>query len=294
MKRWRQYARFLFKFEQAYQPKILKALKKQYSSFTSDLKAHGLEHARNNLNLQTFNEDMLVIVRDIYRRVGLWGAKLQYQELQQAAKEKQKAAGFGRNEEWIRQVLDYLQLFALEFVQNISDTTRRDILKVLERGAAENLTINEIVRELTMTGLPETRSRTIARTEIVRAANVGHQMGARSFPYEVNKKWIAAGDHRTRHSHRFINNHVVDETGLFKVPVYKGDTPTGQFDEMNAPGDPDASAANTVNCRCRVIYEPKTDAKGNLILRREQAPVIPIRRTSTNITPEAERIRAIG
>jgi uncharacterized protein with gpF-like domain len=135
-----------------------------------------------------------------------------------------------------------------------------------------------IVKNLQSTGLIEARANVIARTEIVRAANVGHSVAAKSFPYEVNKKWSAAKDHRVRHSHVFINGHMVDENDYFEVPVYKGDKKIGT-EPMLYPGDANASAGNTINCRCRVLYEAKRDTAGNLIMRNPaQAPVIPMRR----------------
>jgi hypothetical protein len=276
---WRQYARLLLKIEQKYHPKILKAIRAYYKQVIDDIEADGIHAAKNRMNQHAMNEALLPVINDLYKKVGVWGAKLQFQELQQKAKAKQKAGGFGRNAEWITQVIAYLGRHALAFLQDITDTTRNDILKILQRGIDESLSISEIVREMRTTGLTDTRARTITRTEVVRAANVGHRIGARSFPFEVNKKWIAAIDHRTRHSHRLISGHVVDEEGYFEVAVYKGDKPTGAIDYMNAPGDPEASAANTINCRCRVIFEPKEDAQGNLIRREaNQAPVIPMRR----------------
>lgn len=275
MENWKSYARQLHTIERAYLPKILKALKSTYSSFTDDLKQHGISHARSRLNAATLTDDILPIIDTIYRKIGLWGAKKAYDELKQSAGSK----GFGRNEKWIAEVLQYLKLHGLDFARSISSTTRDDILKILDRGVEQNLSIADIVTELRTTGIVRARAETIARTEIFRAANVGHVIGAKSFPYEVNKKWIAAGDHRTRHSHRKVNGHVVDEFGAFIVPIYrdKDGTKLVGHDKMMFPHDPNASAANTINCRCRVIHEPKRDADGQLILRRHTpATILPL------------------
>ena len=81
------------------------------------------------------------------------------------------------------------------------------------------------------------------------------------------------------------DNHVTDENGFFRVPIYSGKKRIGT-DEMLFPGDPTADKRNTINCRCRVIYIPKRDAQGRLIMRdRTQAQVIPIRRIP-RYTPE--------
>jgi hypothetical protein len=278
------YLRQLYKIEQKYYPLILRALKAYANAYADDLQTNG-QQATGAMQSQLFNQALTPIILDLYQKTGLWGARLQNGELKEAVKNRQKAGGFGINESWIQEVLNYLAKFALQFIQNITETTKNDLLKVLEKGTEENLSLDEIIRNIRALGILPVRARTIARTEIVRAANVGHRIGARSFPYEVNKKWLSATDHRTRHSHMLINKQVVDEEGLFKVAIYKGDKPTGSFDEMNAPGDPNASAANSINCRCRVIYTPKEDANGQLIMRQaSQAVVIPMR-TQPRYTP---------
>jgi uncharacterized protein with gpF-like domain len=208
------------------------------------------------------------------------GAKMTAEELNailRSVKKEQKAAGFGRNDEWIAAVINYLKIHMLGFVQDITNTMREDIIKILQRGIDENLTIPEIVANLRKTNLIEARATVIARTEIIRAANVGHSIAARSTPFEVNKKWNAANDSRTRHSHVFINQHMVDENDFFNVPIYEGDKKLGT-EQMLYPGDPNASAGNTINCRCRVTYLPKRDSAGNLVRRNtSQAPVVPMR-----------------
>ena len=165
MTTWRQYAVQLLKIEEKYYPKILKALRAYINAFADDLQQNGLDAANNHLTQQAFNERLVPIIQDLYKRVGLWGAKLQYRELQDKARALQKGASFGRNEEWIRQVVIYLGRFALQFVQNITDTARDDIQRILDRGANENLSFEEIIRELRTAGIVETRARTITRTE---------------------------------------------------------------------------------------------------------------------------------
>jgi uncharacterized protein with gpF-like domain len=274
-KSWLQFARLTHKLELQYRPKIIAIIKDYRKDFINDLQNHGQHQAIANLQKQQ-SANLPILIQTIYKSAGLTGAKITADEIK--ASVKQKAAGFGRNEQWIRDVINYLKTHLLDLVQNITETMRQDIVKILQKGIDEQLSIDEIVRNLQSAGLIEARANVIARTEIVRAANVGHSVAARSFPYEVNKKWSAAMDHRTRHSHVFINAHMVDENDFFKVPDYKGDTPLGTFSQMLYPGDAEAPAAQTINCRCRVIYVPKRDTAGNLIMRdTAQAPVIPMR-----------------
>lgn len=287
---WIQFAKLTHRLELNYTPKLIRIIKAYRAAFIDDLKASGQSTATSNLQQRTAPHDLTTLMQAMYKAGGLTGAKITADEIRQDVKKGEKGAGFGRNEAWIKEVIKYLQTHLLNFVQDITETMRQDILSILQKGIDQNLTIPEIVQNLQATGLIESRAKVIARTEIVRAANVGHSVAARSFPYEVSKKWSAAMDHRTRHSHVYINNHMVDEQGTFKVPVYKGDVQIG-WDEMQYPGDANAHGSNTINCRCRVIYVPKRDTAGNLIMRpANQAPVIPMSRPTVY---EPEQIAAI-
>lgn len=256
-------------------------------AFISDLKQYGLQRAQSNLTVLLINDKIIPALTGIYKRAGLEGARWTLNELRAKHMRpvmKKAGAGFGRNEEWIRQVLKYLEFNILDLAQRITDTMREDILRIISEGIDQGWGIEKMVAQMRSADLPLRRARTIARTEVVRAANVGHAEGAKTFPFEVNKRWSAASDHRTRHSHRKINNIMIDEVDRFKVPVYKGDKPNGQVDNMLHPGDPDGSAANVINCRCRIIHEPKRDGKGQLIRRTTSpATVIPMRQTPNQI-----------
>ena len=269
--------------ESLYQKRFEKAIRFVYSSFLTDLKKHGLQVARSNLSNLLMDERIGNILSSLYNQAGLEGARWTYNELRVSAKEGMKAAFFGRNARWVQAVSNYLKINLFEFIAKITDTTKDDLLRLIQKGISEGWGIDKMVDEIESSEIPRARARVIARTEVVRAANVGHQIGAQSFPYEVNKKWSAAKDHRTRHSHRQVNNHVTDEDGTFRVPVYKGDKPTGQVDMMLAPGDPKAHPSNTINCRCRIIHEAKRDGKGQLIRRSTTSATVILLRTTSPV-----------
>lgn len=249
MNNWRTFAQKTTLLEKLFRPKLIRIIKNFRKDFIQDLQAYGQSTAQSNLQQRIADNDLTKTISLIYRKAGLMGAMLTNQELKTAVQKiEKKAANFGRNERWIKDVINYLNTHQIQFVQSITDTMREDILKVLQKAIDEGWGIDKIVMELRSERLVVARARVIARTEIIRAANVGHSVAAKSFPYEVDKKWSSAKDHRTRHSHQLINNRQVEENGFFKVPIYKGDKPTGRFDEMLYPGDPEASASNTVNC----------------------------------------------
>ena len=102
------------------------------------------------------------------------------------------------------------------------------------------------------------RSETIARTEALRAANGGADLAWRQIvgdgriPAEaVTRTWYHSHDSKVRDSHRLIP--VMNPEGVKLDEPFQ--SPLGP---ILFPGDPAAPAANTINCRCTVLF--KVDA----------------------------------
>jgi len=100
------------------------------------------------------------------------------------------------------------------------------------------------------------RGERIARTETLKSLNAGRQEGidqlidnGRITAAQVQRKWDATGDARTRETHRAADGQTVSNDEPFTVGGYR----------LNYPGDTSlgASAAETVNCRC--YFEPVID-----------------------------------
>lgn len=280
---WRQYAAMTRPLELKYHPVITRIILKFRKQFIALYKQN--PHAAHSaLQQVTVNEEMTKVVQSIYKVAGVAGARMQHEEIKKHLRQKditlimRTKAGFGRNEQWIRDVIEFLRLHLLEMVANITETMKGDIQKILEQSVSNGWGIAETVKHLEEIGLIRARASVIARTEINNAANAGHKIAAQSLPYEVNKGWLAAHDERTRPGHREVDGHQVGEDDLFEVPVYRGKIRIGT-EQMDGPGDPKASVGNLANCRCRRLYFPKRDANGRLILREpNQARVIPLRR----------------
>jgi len=266
---WEKFAIENNKIEHIFVPKIKTAIKKQYSSFIDDLTL-GIDYATRNLQFQVWNKDLIPIIRQIYATSGLRGAVSSYSYLKRDIKYR----GFGQNEKWTQQVLDYLQSYILEkAVLPISETTKKYILFVVSEGIKEGWSIDKMVSKIVDEQILENRARMITRTEVIRAANVGHTIGARAFPYEVAKSWSAARDHRTRHSHRLVNGEVVEEEDRFS-------------NGLLFPGDPEGPPEEVINCRCRVIYKAKRDRSGRIIPRTTQPLTHDFRKSLTQIFSE--------
>lgn len=98
------------------------------------------------------------------------------------------------------------------------------------------------------------RAQTIARTESIRAANAGNYLlweqqvaEGRVQEGQVRRKWIYTADSKVRHAHRSLPSMNPQGVGM-REPF------RSELGPIMFPGDPNASAANTVNCRCTVIY----------------------------------------
>lgn len=165
---------------------------------------------------------------------------------------------------WQNVLGQYLQARIAESIKQISDTTRKRIAQIIQKGVDEGMGVDKIAARIERegaSGLTRTRSRAIARTESISAMNQGSMLAARSSELEFQKKWNATIDQRTRLTHHDADIHGdwVDLDQDFFL-----DGPSG-LEPADAPGDPRLSAANSVNCRCSVLLRPKRDINGRLI-----------------------------
>lgn len=186
----------------------------------------------------------------------------------------------GDDPEVVRAMMAQSQKFATE----VTETTWADLQRTISQGMGEGESLPLLQRRIEDTfrrymsepgadvdelAAKISRSEMIARTETTRAWNKGGLEAAKQNPNVKQKQWVTAIDGRQRDSHKAMHNKVVDKDKPFEVPGPKGGTETAE-----APGDPNLSAGNSVNCRCTVRYVTGTfvdkplaqfDDKGNLI-----------------------------
>lgn len=142
----------------------------------------------------------------------------------------------------------------------IRETSRRAIMNSLEESWKAGDSIPRAARAL-RAAAPEvaaSRSRTIARTELLAAVNGGaHALASISNEAALAngekpllKIWLTAEDEKVRDTH-------VDAGGTYGAgggipiddPFLVGDS------ELQYPGDPDGEAGEVINCRCAISYE---------------------------------------
>lgn len=146
---------------------------------------------------------------------------------------------------------DWVRRQALRKSRMIADTDRDDIAAVIDEGVAEGLGNAEIATAIRrLKGLTPFKAALIARTETHAAATYGSIESVRdaeaTLDVKMLKAWLPTSDNRTRPEHLAMRNHpAVRLNEKFIVGS----------ELMDRPGDTEASGANTINCRCSLVYE---------------------------------------
>lgn len=260
---WINYAKWLTRQEKLYVPKVRKAMQAQIKKFIDKLLDSDLAGARREAESEIINGELLMLITKMHRSAGLTWALRWYRELR---RETRKYSGIGFNEEWTSAILNFFRDNNLMLVGGITTTTREMLLTFLNEGIEEGLSIEQIVQRILERSnvIVRNRAYTIVRTELNAGANAGTVAGASTLEYETNKEWLTSRDHRVRgqkpkdkFSHVVLDGDSVELDGKFN---------NGEF--LDFPGDPKASAANRINCRCTLLVRPKRDDRGRLIPRQ--------------------------
>jgi hypothetical protein len=148
-------------------------------------------------------------------------------------------------DEWIRRE-------GLRKARLITDTSRAEVLKVIQRGMDDGEGNEQIGRNIRkVSSINVFRAATIARTETHQAATYGAQETAlaaeRDLGVQLVKEWLPTNDARTRDDHRAMAGVAVD---LHEDFIVGGEA-------MDRPGDSSASPEQTLNCRCAILHREK-------------------------------------
>jgi len=142
---------------------------------------------------------------------------------------------------------EFIDLNTAKWVTEIDDTTRKRISKIIDRSYNDGLSTEATGTALrnSLIGMGIYRANLISRTETHRVASFANETVAESMKIQGTvKQWIAIQDARTRITHSFASGQTVPLAGRFIVGG----------ERLKYPGDPMGSAAETINCRCAVIY----------------------------------------
>lgn len=242
------------RFESKYRMQMYRSILTQINEFINDVRAYGLNEARQRLNHQQINRSVFNTVKDIYTTSGLFFANQTASDLKRYARKKADGR-LSRNQDWINRILNHFGTRLLDgAVIQITESTRNDIRNVLNTGIEQGLGVDELISRLRSPAMARHRAEMIVRTEIGKAANIGRQVAAEDFDFETQKEWITSNDAFVRDAHAEVDGMVVDMDENFIV----------DGEELNGPCDPSGSPSNIINCRCTYAVIPKR-SNGRLI-----------------------------
>lgn len=266
-----------------FMPKVQRAIHSQVKSVISHLRDGGYASAKHYLSTHVGNAELAKVIKELYTTVGRRWAQITYSRLlpeQRGQKNRPmvlQTKGFGFNYEWTNFILNYLKQFLLDKITfRVAETTRNALMTVLASATTAGWSIDQTIDRLEDWPYERYQAARIVRTETNRAANVGSTAQAETSKYEQQKEWMSADDNRVRGNpvngkkdhadHWSLDGNKIDADDVFH------DLRNG--DQLMFPGDPKASAASTINCRCHASYTFKRDAEGNLIPKRQTTSVI--------------------
>jgi hypothetical protein len=143
---------------------------------------------------------------------------------------------------------------------SVQSTLIQTILNTITQGYEQNLSVADISRLLQQQGFYRAQSLRIARTETTTITNASTVMAGNSSDLVLDKVWISAQDKRTRRepfNHLAMNGVKVGQDEDFNVSgemlAYPGDITNREVR---------TSAANIIQCRCKVALVARVDADG--------------------------------
>ena len=175
--------------------------------------------------------------------------KVQYTVIGNAFKDYALGRFFSKafDEDFDKALGEFIDENSAMWVTEIDETTRRRMAKVIANSYNDGLSTEQTGTALRnmIIGMGVYRANLISRTESHRVASFANEQVAVNMNISGTKKeWVAIQDARTRITHSFAAGQTVPLEGHFVVGG----------DRLKYPGDPRGSAAETINCRCAVIY----------------------------------------
>ncbi|WP_020474225.1 phage minor head protein [Zavarzinella formosa] len=154
-----------------------------------------------------------------------------------------------------RLMAEWVSREALRKAAMIAATDAEAVRSAIRDGLDEGDGTEEIGRRIRkVSQLTKDRAGLIARTETHAAATFGSIESVRVAEQDLGvrmlKQWLPTLDNRTRPAHAAMS-------GQPPIPLDEKFIVDGEM--MDRPGDPSASPANLLNCRCALIYTEATD-----------------------------------
>lgn len=204
--------------------------------------------AKAQLILQNGDTEVRDAIADIYRTVipDFFNATLDEVS-------PERAAAFYLKRAFLEDLIANLLEFAGQLIRNTMGIWLDRLQEVMASGIEQELTIDEIATNLRQEFkvLTADRAEMISRTEVVSSSNYAAFEGAKAAPIPLNKEYISSRDNRTRTRAKKDKFEHYEADGEI-VALMEPFTRTGE--PIMYPGDPEASAANRIRCRCTLGF----------------------------------------
>lgn len=233
-----------WQFLRAYTDRFKNALIKQIDPVLSELDK-GISEAMSQVDI-IHEKPVRDAYSQLYSQVGSYYASNVFEGLKSHGGYLTK----DQDDLFLRFMQAWIELEGADLVRNVTSNTKAYLREVLNRGIEQNLTVEEIARNMRDSGRIAgiTRGRIIARTEIIRSSNVGSLQGAKSSNLNLLKEWLPAQDGRERDTHgRMDNEDPIPLDSEFNLGGYP----------CRYPGDISLPARESIQCRCTLAYVPR-------------------------------------
>lgn len=202
--------------------------------------------AQNAANL--VNEDYLPrFYTDLYRGVGSYWARRQYNELLGLKQDIQDAVWQLQLEQWVASnVGDRIVSVQGTLKKWVAETVQMFVNQALEEGIPIERLTQEARKYLEnkYTGYREWSTRRIVSNEVLTSYSVSNKIGADASGLNYTKTWIWSGSKDPHANHIPLNGVTIGKDNLFNVGQY-----TARY-----PRDVSLGAEESVNCKCAVAY----------------------------------------
>lgn len=228
---WRQWDSFVERQSKTWTATAERLLTREGNRVTEAYEQHGERAALDAVEAREWFD----YIRRLWMATVPQAAKLQEEML--------KADPF------VTAALKWVQSHGLRHATELTDATRRGIVKQIEIGIRKGESQKQIAMRIHYhyARVKPVRARQIARTEVHAATNYASQQVAMLSRVPRVKVWVATPDGRTRDAHRAAHG----QRRALNEPFTVGG------ERLSYPGDSSlgASASNIVNCRCVLVYK---------------------------------------
>lgn len=247
------------RYERYAKPIFNRALKASYANTLTMIPIMNYDNYKELIRASFNPIPMQQAYTKVYSKVGL----IHYKRVKAEIKKERKQLGQSDpNGPFMQALLEWVQYNLGERITAVNDYTIQLIRMIVEDSLAKNFSVSQMAsylqRQLNSPAFTRMRALRIARTETTTAANHAAILAAQDSEVEQDKIWISVMDNRTRHDHLLEDGKMVGINELFKMA-------DGEL--MKQPGDPSASARQTVNCRCGISFIGRRDSNGMLIFK---------------------------